>query len=338
MKIVSPATSTALPPILNKESLVTKFSRIHFFVISLLALVAGIVLIALALVTLPLVPALIPGIVLVALASVFLIYKFYSTKCMSVISDEAFILLEVWFAEQQHKDMQVNHGAHVKDFKGRSARQYSRLVIKQAKNPELKQIYKEKKYVLLFMYWQLKAIDGINQDSETAIRKIVSCYKLIRACAGNFNEIIRPVFSDLQASHYQEKARAIPPEDHALFCLTYCWYNAPYLTPLRAGPRCILNRYLDLRRQNDARNFFTPGHPFYYARLAFNESVRLYRGLFNINKLQKMYNQKDYSYRQERNLYAILSFIKTTDDGSDFLTQHKNTKRISRLGADGFLL
>nr|CRI42292.1 Uncharacterized protein BN1224_DC9_AU_00020 [Chlamydia pneumoniae] len=197
------------------------------------------------------------------------------------------------------------------------------------------------------MNWVPKTMDDVDPVSEIDIRTVISCYKLIKACKPEFRSLISELLRAMQSglgllsrcSRYQERAKTVSHKDAPLFCLTHSYYRDGYLTPLRAGPRYIINSYINLRRRENPEHFFNPGHPCYYARLAFNESVRIYRKLFNTAELKQMYGAGDYEQQNEDNLKSILSFVQILDekDGfDDFLATHKDTTFIGRGGADIF--
>ncbi|WP_239923116.1 hypothetical protein [Candidatus Chlamydia corallus] len=98
----------------------------------------------------------------------------------------------------------------------------------------------------------------------------------------------------------------------------------------------MLTFYLYLREGLKEEVFFTEGHPCYYARIAFNETITMYRKLFDIPKLQQIYRLGDYASQQKGYLKAILNLVLAKDIDNDFLKQHKTTITLSANPLDTF--
>ncbi|ETR80046.1 hypothetical protein X556_0623 [Chlamydia pneumoniae B21] len=325
--------------------------KITSLVIAFLTLIVGGALIALAgvgVLSFPL--GLILGSVLVLFSSIYLVSccKFFTLKEMTMTCSVK-SKINIWFEKQRNKDIEKAlenpdlFGENKRNVGNRSARNQLEMILHETDGIILKKIYERNQNVLLFMNWVPKTIDHVDPESEIDIRKVVSCYKLIKACQPEFRSLISELLGAIRCglrllkhSKYQEQARTVSDEDAPLFCLTRSYYQDGYLTPLRAGPRDLINHYIHLRRRENPKHFFSPKHPCYYARLAFNDSVCVYRELFDIERLTKMYIEGDYSKEQEKNLQAILSFVKTLDEGKDFLIEHKDTDLIGRGFTDVF--
>ncbi|ACZ33152.1 hypothetical protein CPK_ORF00683 [Chlamydia pneumoniae LPCoLN] len=340
----------------------SKLIKITSLIIALLALVSGIALTALAGVgVLSVLPCLILGIVLIVLSFCFLLFccKFPTLKEIPVkempVSKKNFDPeINRYFQEQRHKDLELAlqnpelFGENTKEPEtDRSATSQLKAMLQEANGLVLKKIYEKNQDVVLFMNWAPKTMDHVDPKSETNIRLVISCYKLIKACQLEFPSLVDEVLLGMKCCawesfklvrQYQEQAKTVSAKNAPLFCLTRSYYRDGHLTPLRAGPRAALSNYLDLRRRENSEKFFNPGHPCYYARLAFNETIQIYRTLFDISKLQIMFESGDYEKGQRENIAVILNFVKTLDDNEkvNFLLRHNDTRIPGRESATVF--
>ncbi|SPN73325.1 IncA protein [Chlamydia serpentis] len=340
IKNVSTAPSKVLTQPVDKESLTPRYIKLTVLVIALLLLLGGIALIALSVTTLPLIPALIPGIILVVISSIFLVSKLYVTcKSLEIAVVKGDREIDKWVQNQRNIDLRKaeedpeHFGENVGDGRvGHTAGGRFELMVSQCESRVLEKLYRENKDLILFKGWVPKTIDGIDRESESHIRNVISCYKLIKACKSKLPEIIKEA---------QSRIQILPPKKASqkellCFCIQWSGYRFGPLSAIRTGSRVVMNAYLELRKNNPPELFFTPGHPCYYARLAFNNCVELCRNLIDIQQLQQAYDSQDYSANNNHNIKPILALVKTTDDGAGFLSQHQGLKLDGRSGCDLF--
>ncbi|AAD18322.1 hypothetical protein CpB0170 [Chlamydia pneumoniae TW-183] len=262
MKNVGSECSQPLVMELNTQPLrnlcESRLVKITSFVIALLALVGGITLTALAGAgILSFLPWLVLGIVLVVLCALFLLfsYKFCPIKELGVVYNTD-SQIHQWFQKQRNKDLEKAtenpelFGENRAEDNNRSARSQVKETLRDCDGNVLKKIYERNLDVLLFMNWVPKTMDDVDPVSEDSIRTVISCYKLIKACKPEFRSLISELLRAMQSglgllsrcSRYQERAKTVSHKDAPLFCPTHSYYRDGYLTPLRAGPRYIINR------------------------------------------------------------------------------------------------
>ncbi|WP_239923115.1 hypothetical protein [Candidatus Chlamydia corallus] len=346
IRSIAPESSKPSIEKLNRQSSEelskNKVVRVASLVIALPALVGGITLIVLAGVgVLPLLPGLLSGIVL-ALLSLFFLVSWYKSYPRIERDNKNESKINGWFQKQRKKDLAkakknpALFGENIKDASGHSAKSQTENILKETKDSYLEEIFEANQELLLFMNWVPKTMDYVDQSSESCIRRVISSYKLIKACKPKLESLINDTvaFGSTRilelSSQYQEQGKSECRTKTALVSFTLCFSRDAYPILLRAGPRSALNCYLYLRRKERAENFFNPQHPCYYARLAFNEAIGVYRKLFKISALKKMYHKNQYDRSNNENLQAILSFVKTIDEGDNFLIEHRNTEYIER--------
>ncbi|SPN73330.1 IncA protein [Chlamydia serpentis] len=330
-----------------------KISKTALLANSVIFLIAGIILLALAASSiLSLMPYLVIGILLTALSAIILISMVYFFKLTTILSFTKSNDKEIseWIKQQRAYDILLEkenpeeYGADVLrlPFKNISPSKAVRELIAAAESSTLKTFYADNAETILFIFWNPKNMfwnpkafkDNINHKSEEDIRNVLGGYTLLKNAKALFSTLVNETFEGIKTgdgllercSQYRERAKTTPYRQRALFCLTYSCFRDGRLTPFRVIPSHMINSYLSLRQTHHEEDFFTPGHPCYYARLAFNEAVLMYRKLVNISELKKMFVNKDYRISQEGNLTAILNFVKSTDQGDEFLIEHGKTE------------
>ncbi|ACZ33043.1 hypothetical protein CPK_ORF00573 [Chlamydia pneumoniae LPCoLN] len=343
----------------NKQSKGLLRCRILSIVVAVITFIAGVVLIALTLASiLTSVPYLALGVFLLLVTLGCIIFALCSEKIKKVpptpISHKEEII--AWFEERKNIDMEKekedpeHFGRTATDIPMRSALdQFNHSCHHIHESPTLTETYRGHQDVLLFKDWCPVTLPDVTSEEEVLIRSVVGSYLLIEACVPKVSMLIDELHNKLKSPSEREclfidkktlqrKASFLfTQKDLATFFLAYTRVNDGHLAPFRAGAKWILIHYVRLRRQHNQNDFFTPGHSCYYARLAFNQTQRLYHQLFNVEKLRSIYaNMEKDPLCHPWAFIPIYDLLKTEDHGDGFLEQQEDREYPSRAAQDQF--
>ncbi|WP_100934037.1 hypothetical protein [Candidatus Chlamydia corallus] len=339
--------------LINKQFKDSFRCRILAIAVAVVTFVAGVVLLAL---TVTAILAFVPYLVLAALllltALACVVFAVFSIP--SPISHKEEIVM--WFKERKNIDLQKekedpdHFGRNITESQCNPLEAFNNSCYTVRNSPTLTEIYDANKNIFFFKDWGPSTFPDVNAQEELLIRTVVGSYLLIEAAVPKLPMLVNELTNHLRSplkyeSLFKKKEEELRRKafflfsnrDLATFFLAYTPVYDGYLTLFRAGAKQILVSYLNLRRNRSQKDFFTPGHSCYYARLAFNQTRQLYRQIFNVRKLASIYANKDkdtccYPWA----FIPIYNLLKTEDLGDGFLEQQDTTASPNRSDYDNF--
>lgn len=194
------------------------------------------------------------------------------------------------------------------------------------KSNTLRSIYRSNEGILKCLF----AVSELDFERRH-FRKIMGYYCILKKASDRSSELFWEYRNSLPDS-YAPLFATTSERDFRTRCLINSSPRDGYLTPFKAGPRYIWHNYLSLRRREDPKLFYDPNHPYYAARLVFNDTIDEMKQIFDLKKIKqyllaiekKNLDQEPSEHPEAQNLRIILDICSMKDKkGSKFLEKCK---------------